>query len=296
MDITAKEAAHDYQITTKHELMPNGERRFRLRKDDGTAYIRTEASSESGWQTSHFHSQVLETYIVQSGWMAFAELIGESLSLRIYEPGQSVISRPEVVHNVFLSSNAVIHTVKHGTAFGNDRLTDFRTEAFDIITKALKSEIEIRAAAIKRIQGASYSDEYRHFDTLIWQVPAWSTGIFALSVQALFDVLNSGSRFELIAAGGLALFTAICLICFSFVMMRFRVHQHSLKGYRSTTAWMSASTMTQSLITMEAAAAFTIALIIFDVIPMIAALIGLSTCIFIIWFFERLVRIDKVRA
>ena len=42
-------------ISTEHNEMPSGERRFRLTHDDGTAYIRTEATDRGGWQDSHCH-------------------------------------------------------------------------------------------------------------------------------------------------------------------------------------------------------------------------------------------------
>lgn len=106
-------------VTFGGELMPNGEFRFRLNASDGSAYIRTVAASDSGWQNAHHHAGSLETYIVQSGWMAFATQHGNERAVRFYFPGQSVSSRPGEDHNVFLSAGAVIHTVKHGVAVGN---------------------------------------------------------------------------------------------------------------------------------------------------------------------------------
>lgn len=112
-ELSAKEA-EKYGITAKHDRMPNGELRFRLRNRDGSAYIRTEATSSSGWQKSHYHKSVRETYIVQSGTMALAEWIKENLRIRLFGPSEIVTTEPYVPHNVYLFANAVIHTVKHG--------------------------------------------------------------------------------------------------------------------------------------------------------------------------------------
>ena len=96
--------------------MPTGELRFRLKHDDGTAYIRTEATDRGGWQNSHYHRTVRETYIVQRGKMAFAELVDGALRVRIFGPNEICTTEPNVAHNVYLYCNSVIHTVKHGEA------------------------------------------------------------------------------------------------------------------------------------------------------------------------------------
>lgn len=106
-------------VTFGGEFMPNNELRFRLNSRDGSAYIRTVAAPDSGWQNAHHHKGSLETYIVQSEWMAFATQHGNERAVRFYFPGQVVSSSPGEDHNVFLSGDAVIHTVKHGVAVGN---------------------------------------------------------------------------------------------------------------------------------------------------------------------------------
>lgn len=110
------EEARTLGISAEHSEMPDGELRFRLKHDDGTAYSRTEASASGGWQKSHHHSDVQETYIVQRGRMAFAELIEGALKLRIFVPNEIYTTRPNVAHNVYLFRDSVIHSVKHGEA------------------------------------------------------------------------------------------------------------------------------------------------------------------------------------
>lgn len=38
-----------YGISLKHNIMDNGERRFRLIGKDGSSYIRTESTEEGAW-------------------------------------------------------------------------------------------------------------------------------------------------------------------------------------------------------------------------------------------------------
>ena len=112
-DIEAHEA-RAMGVWTHHSETPNGERRFRLRHDDGTAYSRTEATANGGWQNSHSHRSVRETYIVQRGRMALAELIDGALRMRLFGPNEICTTEPNIPHNVYLYGNTVIHSVKHG--------------------------------------------------------------------------------------------------------------------------------------------------------------------------------------
>lgn len=109
--------AHDARamgVCTHHSEMPNGERQFRLKHDDGTAYSRTEATEGGGWQKSHSHRAVRETYITQRGRMALAELIDGALRMRLFGPHEICTTEPNIPHNVYLYGNTVIHSVKHG--------------------------------------------------------------------------------------------------------------------------------------------------------------------------------------
>ena len=116
-DIEAHEA-RAMGVSTHHSEMPNGELRFRLKHDDGTAYSRTEATDEGGWQNSHSHRGVRETYIIQRGRMALAELIDDRLRLRVFGRGEICTTEPNIPHNVYLYGNTVVHTVKHGDGVG----------------------------------------------------------------------------------------------------------------------------------------------------------------------------------
>jgi hypothetical protein len=102
-------------VWTEHQRMPNGELRFRLRNEDGSAYIRTQSTSEGGWQKSHYHVSVRETYIVQVGQIALAESVADRVIIRVFRAGQMFTTEPMVPHNIFMFRESIIHTVKHGS-------------------------------------------------------------------------------------------------------------------------------------------------------------------------------------
>ena len=118
--------------------MENGELRFRLTADDGSGYVRTVASEAGGWQNSHYHEAVLETYIAQHGWMALAELVDHEVRWHFLLPGAVYTTRPKISHNVYLPAHAVIHTVKHGTVAGG--VDWYSDSVLDSMTKLVPEE------------------------------------------------------------------------------------------------------------------------------------------------------------
>lgn len=109
-----------YGITTNHNIMDNGERRFRLAGADGSVYIRTEATGESGWQNSHCHTRLSELCIVQEGWVYYAELIDGQVVTHRYNAGEHFVIRPMIPHNSYMGPNAILHTVKFGDCSNAD--------------------------------------------------------------------------------------------------------------------------------------------------------------------------------
>jgi hypothetical protein len=114
--LSAEDAQSLFGIKAIHEQMDNGELRFRLMGSNGagSGYIRTEARSAGGWQKSHKHLGTTETYIVEREWMALASMDQRQPSavIKIYRPGQIVTTEIGVVHNVYLPTESIIHTVK----------------------------------------------------------------------------------------------------------------------------------------------------------------------------------------
>lgn len=132
------EEARSFGIGTRHDLMDSGERRFRLNcSTDGSSYCRTVASGTGAWQNSHYHKSVTELYVVQSGWMVYAFMQEDGCKLRLLKEGQSVTVGPSVPHNIYLSADSVIHTIKYGS---NAQEGDwFASPALDELTRHLSA-------------------------------------------------------------------------------------------------------------------------------------------------------------
>lgn len=273
-DIDPEEAAAEHGITVRHQEMDNGEFRFRLLKQDGTAYIRTEASENGAWQSSHYHNLIKETYIVQRGWIAYAELINDNRKISVYRAGDLFTTQPRIVHNVYMPANAVIHTVKHGEADNEDRITNETTREFDKDIKVLTVEqillesVGDQAQKCDRTPEETYTAEYRHFDNLIWQLPAWCTAIFLLAIVGMSAIDRTNLLMELkiltknqIATGFLGLMFVVILIL-THALFRFRVHQSKLKRYSPTAIWKSASSWLQFVVTGEAFALLLVLILI----------------------------------
>lgn len=81
-----------------------------------------------------------------------------------------------------------------------------------------------------------YSEDYKHFDNLIWQLPVWSTAIFILAVTGVAYI--STSDFSKIAPtlDKYIYSSVISFVCFFFqlsifnALVRFRDHQRNLAG------------------------------------------------------------------
>ena len=101
-------------MTDTFEAMPNGERRFRFMDKDNSGYIRTEAAISGGWQKPHLHDSVTELYVVQKGWILLAAEERNRVLIKKYNEGDHFVVHAKVPHAVYLSKNAVTHTVKYG--------------------------------------------------------------------------------------------------------------------------------------------------------------------------------------
>jgi len=233
-EISEDEARTRYGIISEHVKMENGELRFRLKSCDGSGYVRTASAPESGWQKSHFHENVLETYVVQSGWMALASLCNDELVIDKYDAGEVITTERLVPHNVYLPDNAVIHTVKHGN--GAEKNDWHPCDKLDKLTKSL-TELDINslARACKRVDNLDarfnpYIDVYNNLDNLIWQVP----GFFIASAAIVFGFLTNSMTKESIPLppvlwAGVFLFVGLLFLIGTYSMYRIRLH-HTRMG------------------------------------------------------------------
>ena len=56
----SSEQARQMGIDTAHHEMDNGERRFRLMRNQDSSYILTSSAEAEGWQNSHVHHEKKE--------------------------------------------------------------------------------------------------------------------------------------------------------------------------------------------------------------------------------------------
>jgi mannose-6-phosphate isomerase-like protein (cupin superfamily) len=262
--IETAEAKDVHKIwTAHHEMTPMGELRFRLSSADGTRYIRTvrPVGSVGEWQDAHYHTSVLETYIVQAGWIAFVEEINEHPLARRLAPGDMVTTKPGVHHNVYMPAGAVIHTVKHGVAEGEDKESAPSLTAWCKKFSTEAKVIELTESRLPKQENARkpiYDEAYRHFDSLIWQMPGWSTAIFLGTAAVLGQTSSNDLKSLLPAFTPSSLTTGFLFVIFAFMigltqaLFRFRVHQAPMKTYSRTPLLASASTQLQLFVTAQA--------------------------------------------
>jgi len=277
--ISSAEAQDEHGITSKHGRMPSGELRFRLLSADGTAYIRTEAQPGGGWQTAHSHEKVLETYIVQNGWVAYAEFIKNNLTINRFYPGECFTTRPHVIHNVYMPADAVIHTVKHGNGIGEIRKEDLQ---FTLMTHAVSEGdiISIASGGGSRstFDSQEYNNDYRHFDNLIWQCSAWASALFTLGLAGLTQISQGNPLSSIIRGFGyipmLATFSAmfgVFILVISHALYRFRWHQNCKR-------WLSPQFGLQCMVNVQATVLIGISMLLLDrtlISTVIALVIGL---------------------
>ncbi len=120
METIPHEALPDYGITTNHNVMDNGELRFRLSGADGSGYIRTEIPGHSGWENSHWHARLSELCLVQQGSLVYAELKEGKVETRTYTAGEYFIVPPLVHHNCCPAPGTILHTIKFGDCSAPD--------------------------------------------------------------------------------------------------------------------------------------------------------------------------------
>lgn len=102
-------------IHTIHHEMDNGEKRFRLVSNHGSSYILTQSKSNSYWQKSHVHFHKNEYYIVERGFILLALMIDGKVKIEKFGENDSFSIPSGTAHNVWMSDNTILHTVKFGT-------------------------------------------------------------------------------------------------------------------------------------------------------------------------------------
>jgi hypothetical protein len=141
-----------------------------------------------------------------------------------------------------------------------------------------------------------YTQDYRHFDNLIWQVPAWATALFSLATTAAVLALANADKVEksmpidvphTVAAFVLSVFVILLLLAIVFI--KFRLHQSNI--YRShrievPKRWFlpSAQACLLFILLLEAAIMLALSLLLFGLPTLVVQVVAsvflvLSFCI-----------------
>lgn len=154
--------------------------------------------------------------------------------------------------------------------------------------------------ALKSVSEEKYTDEYRHFDTLIWQTPAWCTAIFLVTIIGLNSITEKNAVVVNTVLNSKELSIAFVSIMFllllvlTHVLYRFRVHQSGLKKHQ-TPFWASASTYMQTLVTAQAMSLLAMLLLLCDTPLKWAISVPLILLISVSIYREVMVRRIKIR-
>ena len=83
-----------------------------------------------------------------------------------------------------------------------------------------------------------HSDNYRHFDSLIWQLPTWSTALFALAIAAAATALSynskdgpglaNGLQLDIVRSTGLVFaLTSLIMFLLTMIFTKLRINQNA---------------------------------------------------------------------
>ncbi len=230
--LSDQEAREQFGAATDHERMPNGEVRLRLKAADGSGYIKTVQPGVGAWQKSHLHSVLVETYVVQKGWMALVELAEDEPKVTIHLPGDVISTRPSVAHNVYLTANAVIHTVKQGGAddwMACERLDALVSSWDEGETRARSQRSAGQTILAVEHKYAAYASIYNHLDNLIWLVPGFVLTVGLSGFGLILELAARTPRETAQMLGGLLLALGVFFFLGGYSVMRLR-HHHTLMG------------------------------------------------------------------
>lgn len=150
----------------------------------------------------------------------------------------------------------------------------------------------------------SYIQDYRHFDSLIWQVPAWASAIFSFSITASVLALANSEKIDsalgIRTAHGVGIFLMsvfVVFFLFTSVFLRFRLHQrgiHRPKRKHIPSLWFLVPGQTALLLVLfiEGSVTLSFALVVLGVgvacSAMAAGVFLLAGFLYVEWSIRRL--------
>lgn len=112
METVQKKLLDNITKEGEFELMPNGEKRYRIQVNDKLIYSATVSEKECGWQNAHYHTDAKETYFLKKGRMLIAIKEKGKIVLRKVLPGKTIDIEPYIEHNVFVGDNTIFYVKK----------------------------------------------------------------------------------------------------------------------------------------------------------------------------------------
>ena len=200
-------------------------RRYYLPDRDPLEVIETWMSPNAS-QEAHSHQVVREAMLVLEGKVfveEVEEIVSDQFNRQTLNSGDFVVFDRGIFHRI-ANNSCVRARILHFKFLGErkDR-TLFVEDKNDASywQKLTASEFEI------------YTQDYRHFDSMMWQVPAWASAIFSFSITIAFLLLANSAEIENLLPSinakisvSIFLFSEfVILLLLLNVFLRFRLHQ-----------------------------------------------------------------------
>jgi len=197
-------------------------RRYYLPDRDPIEVIETRMKPNTS-QEAHSHQIVREAMLVLEGKVFVEEIISGRSTHQTLTSGDFVVFDRGVSHRIANKENS------HARFLHIKYLGEGKDRALFIDDKSNTSTGQAFTATAPEI----YTQDYRHFDSIIWQVPVWTSAVFSFSVTAaVLFLVNSSKIEESIPSINANLFISIFLLLVFVVLLlllnvflRFRLHQ-----------------------------------------------------------------------
>lgn len=271
------------------------ERRYYLPGRDPLEVIETQMHAGAS-QAAHSHEVIREAMLVLEGSVCVEEMVADIISRHTLAAGDFAVFDRGVPHRMENAASTVARTL-HFKFIG-----DVKDRALFAKDKNSLGPNETRTPTVSDI----YIQDYRHFDNLIWQVPAWASAVFGLAITASVLVLANGKAIEAFLPTSISathtasiflFFILLVLILLTNVFLRFRLHQRvAPRPHRRDVPalWFMVSGQTSLLLVLfvEAAITFCFALVLAGTKPSVAntftAVLFVPTFLYVEWSVRRL--------
>lgn len=174
-------------------------------------------------QEAHSHRIVREAMLVLEGKVFIEEIISGQSHPQVLDTGDFVGFDRRVYHRIANNADVPARTLNFKF------LGEVKDRALFIDDKTDTSTGQTLTTSVPEI----YTQDYRHFDSLIWQVPAWASAIFSFSITGAVLVLANAVKIESLLPSINASFSVsmfllsvfVVLLLLLNVFLRFRLHQ-----------------------------------------------------------------------